>query len=51
MLDGGSLAERIRAELLPIAGDEEAFGRRLREIYGELADCLLANQPWSGRDL
>jgi glutathione synthase/RimK-type ligase-like ATP-grasp enzyme/gamma-glutamyl:cysteine ligase YbdK (ATP-grasp superfamily) len=45
----GSLAERIRGVLEPVEADESALRDRLREVYGELADCLVRNEPWSGR--
>jgi hypothetical protein len=49
IIESGSLAERIRATLAPIASDEHAFRARLRQVYTELADCLEHNEPWSGR--
>jgi glutathione synthase/RimK-type ligase-like ATP-grasp enzyme/gamma-glutamyl:cysteine ligase YbdK (ATP-grasp superfamily) len=45
----GTLSERIRARLEPHAGSGESLRRALREVYGELADCLVDNRPWSGR--
>jgi glutathione synthase/RimK-type ligase-like ATP-grasp enzyme/gamma-glutamyl:cysteine ligase YbdK (ATP-grasp superfamily) len=49
IIESGSLAERIRATLAPMASDEPAFRARLRQVYTELADCLEHNEPWSGR--
>jgi glutamate---cysteine ligase / carboxylate-amine ligase len=45
----GSLAERIRARLQPFAGSGAVFRAELRSVYGELAECLVSNQPWAGR--
>jgi glutathione synthase/RimK-type ligase-like ATP-grasp enzyme/gamma-glutamyl:cysteine ligase YbdK (ATP-grasp superfamily) len=45
----GTLSERIRARLEPFAGSGEPFAAELRNVYGELAACLVANEPWSGR--
>ncbi|MBR9988218.1 MAG: RimK-like ATPgrasp N-terminal domain-containing protein [Gemmatimonadetes bacterium] len=45
----GSLSERIRARLEPHALSETALRRALREVYRELADCLISNEPWHGR--
>ncbi|HSK17573.1 MAG TPA: glutamate-cysteine ligase family protein [Longimicrobiales bacterium] len=47
----GTLSERIRARLEPHAESETALRRALREVYRELADCLLSNEPWQGRSL
>jgi glutathione synthase/RimK-type ligase-like ATP-grasp enzyme/gamma-glutamyl:cysteine ligase YbdK (ATP-grasp superfamily) len=47
----GTLSERIRARLEPHAQSETALRRALREVYRELADCLLSNEPWQGRSL
>ncbi len=44
-LAGGSLSERIAARIAPVrtrSGRRDAIVR----IYGELADCLVANRPW-----
>jgi glutathione synthase/RimK-type ligase-like ATP-grasp enzyme/gamma-glutamyl:cysteine ligase YbdK (ATP-grasp superfamily) len=49
VVEQGPLSERIRAALLPHAGDEAAFAAALRRVYAELADCLVANEPWRGR--
>lgn len=49
MIASGTLSERIRDVLLPAASDEERFTETARRIYIELADCLDANEPWSGR--
>ena len=49
IIEQGSLAERIRARLLPLAGDDAAFRTELRTVWGELADCLVRNEPWAGR--
>jgi glutathione synthase/RimK-type ligase-like ATP-grasp enzyme/gamma-glutamyl:cysteine ligase YbdK (ATP-grasp superfamily) len=51
IIEHGSLAERIRARLQPHAGSAGAMNAALREVYGELADCLERNQPWPGRQL
>jgi glutathione synthase/RimK-type ligase-like ATP-grasp enzyme/gamma-glutamyl:cysteine ligase YbdK (ATP-grasp superfamily) len=45
----GTLSERIRARLEPLAGSGEPFMAGLREVYTELAACLVSNEPWSGR--
>jgi glutathione synthase/RimK-type ligase-like ATP-grasp enzyme/gamma-glutamyl:cysteine ligase YbdK (ATP-grasp superfamily) len=45
----GTLSERIRARLEPLAGSGEPFMAGLREVYAELAACLVSNEPWSGR--
>ncbi|MGH7448252.1 MAG: hypothetical protein ACRELT_11865, partial [Longimicrobiales bacterium] len=47
----GSLSERIRARLEPHAQSETALRRALREVYRELSDCLLSNEPWQGRNV
>jgi glutamate---cysteine ligase / carboxylate-amine ligase len=49
ILEDGTLSERIRARLEPHAGSDEAFRSELREVYRELADCLVSNEPWSAR--
>ena len=46
----GTLSERIRARLEPHVQSETALRRALREVYRELADCLLSNEPWHGRE-
>lgn len=51
IIHSGTLAERIRAALLPAVTDEERFTETARRVYIELADCLDANEPWSGRGL
>ena len=51
LIDSGSLSERIVAQLRPLEEDEDAFTEAARRIYIELADCLLDNEPWSGRGL
>ena len=51
LIASGSLAERLRAVLSPLVGDDDAFTEAARGIYIELADCLLDNEPWSGRGL
>ncbi|HEX5727396.1 MAG TPA: glutamate-cysteine ligase family protein [Longimicrobiaceae bacterium] len=52
MIEAGTLAERIRAALLPHAeGSDEAFTEAARRIYIELMDCLEANEPWARRAL
>jgi glutathione synthase/RimK-type ligase-like ATP-grasp enzyme/gamma-glutamyl:cysteine ligase YbdK (ATP-grasp superfamily) len=45
----GTLSERIRARLEPFAGSDNAFRDALRGVYSELADCLVSNEPWTGR--
>jgi glutathione synthase/RimK-type ligase-like ATP-grasp enzyme/gamma-glutamyl:cysteine ligase YbdK (ATP-grasp superfamily) len=45
----GSLSERIRARLAPHASSPDRFAAELRRVYGELADCLIRNEPWTGR--
>jgi glutamate--cysteine ligase len=49
ILDSGNLSEAIRRQLRPLEADRTAFEVRLHTIYNELADCLVANQPWEGR--
>jgi gamma-glutamyl:cysteine ligase YbdK (ATP-grasp superfamily) len=49
IIANGTLSERIRARLEPHAQSETALRRALRDVYRELADCLLSNEPWSGR--
>lgn len=49
LIEEGSLAERIAAELAPLVEDEDAFTEKARRVYIELADCLLENRPWPGR--
>jgi glutathione synthase/RimK-type ligase-like ATP-grasp enzyme/gamma-glutamyl:cysteine ligase YbdK (ATP-grasp superfamily) len=52
MIDTGTLSERIRAELAPVAdADDETFTEAARRIYIELIDCLEANEPWARRGL
>jgi glutathione synthase/RimK-type ligase-like ATP-grasp enzyme/gamma-glutamyl:cysteine ligase YbdK (ATP-grasp superfamily) len=52
MIETGSLSERIRAELAPVAeADDERFTEAARRIYIELMDCLEANEPWARRGL
>jgi glutathione synthase/RimK-type ligase-like ATP-grasp enzyme/gamma-glutamyl:cysteine ligase YbdK (ATP-grasp superfamily) len=51
IIEHGSLAERIRARLQPHAGSAGSLNAALREVYGELADCLERNEPWSGRQV
>ncbi|HEX8393831.1 MAG TPA: glutamate-cysteine ligase family protein [Longimicrobium sp.] len=48
----GTLSERIRAELAPVAdADDETFTEAARRIYIELIECLEANEPWARRGL
>ncbi len=50
MIVSGTLSERIRAALERVANaDDETFTEAARRIYIELADCLVANEPWKGR--
>jgi glutathione synthase/RimK-type ligase-like ATP-grasp enzyme/gamma-glutamyl:cysteine ligase YbdK (ATP-grasp superfamily) len=52
MIETGSLSERIRAELAPVAdAEDEVFTEAARRIYIELMDCLEANEPWVRRGL
>ncbi|HEX6041449.1 glutamate-cysteine ligase family protein [Longimicrobium sp.] len=52
MIETGTLSERIRAELAPVAdADDETFTEAARRIYIELIDCLEANEPWARRGL
>jgi hypothetical protein len=48
-IEHGTLSERIRVRLEPHAQSETALRRALRDVYRELADCLLTNEPWHGR--
>jgi gamma-glutamyl:cysteine ligase YbdK (ATP-grasp superfamily) len=45
-LAGGNLSERLRARFAAVSA--ERFEGALRDLYGELADCLAANRPWAG---
>jgi glutathione synthase/RimK-type ligase-like ATP-grasp enzyme/gamma-glutamyl:cysteine ligase YbdK (ATP-grasp superfamily) len=47
----GTLAERIRTRLAPVADSTQDFRAALREVYSELAECLIRNEPWSGRQV
>jgi glutathione synthase/RimK-type ligase-like ATP-grasp enzyme/gamma-glutamyl:cysteine ligase YbdK (ATP-grasp superfamily) len=49
IVEQGTLSERIRARLEPHAGTDDSLRSALREVYTELAECLLANEPWAGR--
>jgi glutathione synthase/RimK-type ligase-like ATP-grasp enzyme/gamma-glutamyl:cysteine ligase YbdK (ATP-grasp superfamily) len=49
IIEQGPLSERIRARLEPHAGSETALRRALREVYRELSECLVSNEPWAGR--
>jgi glutathione synthase/RimK-type ligase-like ATP-grasp enzyme/gamma-glutamyl:cysteine ligase YbdK (ATP-grasp superfamily) len=49
IIEHGSLSERIRARLEPHAAADATLRPALREVYGELADCLERNEPWRGR--
>jgi glutathione synthase/RimK-type ligase-like ATP-grasp enzyme len=52
MIESGTLSERIRAALAPVAhADDETFTEAARRIYIELIDCLEANEPWARRGL
>lgn len=52
VIETGSLAERIRAAVAPVAAEDGSVDRqRLRQLYAELADCLERNEPWAGRAL
>jgi glutathione synthase/RimK-type ligase-like ATP-grasp enzyme/gamma-glutamyl:cysteine ligase YbdK (ATP-grasp superfamily) len=52
MVETGTLSERIRAALAPVAdADDETFTEAARRIYIELIDCLEANEPWARRGL
>ncbi|HYW13146.1 MAG TPA: glutamate-cysteine ligase family protein [Longimicrobium sp.] len=52
MVEAGTLSERIRAALAPVANaDDETFTEAARRIYIELIDCLEANEPWARRGL
>ncbi|HEX6132991.1 MAG TPA: glutamate-cysteine ligase family protein [Longimicrobiales bacterium] len=51
IIQQGTLSERIRARLEPHARSETALRRALREVYRELADCLVSNEPWVGRSV
>jgi glutathione synthase/RimK-type ligase-like ATP-grasp enzyme/gamma-glutamyl:cysteine ligase YbdK (ATP-grasp superfamily) len=52
MVETGTLSERIRAELAPVAdADDDTFTEAARRIYIELIDCLEANEPWARRGL
>lgn len=49
ILERGNLSERISAQLMPYADDEESFVDATRRLYVELSECLRENRPWSGR--
>lgn len=52
MVETGTLSERIRAALAPVAqADDDTFTEAARRIYIELIDCLEANEPWARRGL
>lgn len=52
VIRSGTLSERIRAELAPVAeADDETFIEAARRIYIELIECLEANEPWARRGL
>lgn len=51
IIESGSLAERIRAALEPSVGDAQRFEREMTRIYGELAESLIENVPWQGREI
>ena len=48
-VEHGSLGERLRQRLAPLAEQDEAFTEAARRTWIELADCLLENKPWAGR--
>ncbi|HUE97505.1 MAG TPA: hypothetical protein VMN39_12665, partial [Longimicrobiaceae bacterium] len=49
IVETGTLAERIRAALLPHAGNPGALRKATHLVYGQLAESLVANTPWPGR--
>lgn len=49
MIRTGTLAERIRDALAVHVGDPARLREAAHTLYGELADCLVQNQPWRGR--
>jgi glutathione synthase/RimK-type ligase-like ATP-grasp enzyme/gamma-glutamyl:cysteine ligase YbdK (ATP-grasp superfamily) len=49
IIEEGTLSERIRARLEPHAGSETALRRALKEVYAELGESLVRNEPWAGR--
>jgi glutathione synthase/RimK-type ligase-like ATP-grasp enzyme/gamma-glutamyl:cysteine ligase YbdK (ATP-grasp superfamily) len=49
IIEQGTLSERIRARLEPAGGSAGTMHAALREVYAELADCLISNEPWAGR--
>jgi carboxylate-amine ligase len=49
VIESGTLSERIRARLALYAGDRAELHTETVRVYGELADCLIQNRPWSGR--
>lgn len=51
VLREGSLSERMATFLRPHASDPEALSRATRRLYEDLADCLIENRPWPGRNL
>lgn len=49
IVESGTLSEKIRARLAPHADHADDLRQETRRLYTELADCLEANEPWSGR--
>jgi glutathione synthase/RimK-type ligase-like ATP-grasp enzyme/gamma-glutamyl:cysteine ligase YbdK (ATP-grasp superfamily) len=49
IIQQGSLSERIRARLEPFAASADTMREHVREVYRELARCLVRNEPWAGR--
>ena len=47
ILETGNLSERLRRVLEPHKDDPNRLARVARRVYGELADALIRNEPWS----
>jgi gamma-glutamyl:cysteine ligase YbdK (ATP-grasp superfamily) len=50
IIEAGNLSERMAAVLRPHVRDETEFTDAARRLYVELTQCLLNNEPWSGRE-
>ncbi|CAN5731416.1 hypothetical protein BH23GEM6_BH23GEM6_16100 [soil metagenome] len=49
IIESGSLSEKIRDALAPLAAMPSELLAASRTLYLELADCLEGNEPWRGR--
>ena len=46
----GDPTKKIINDLQPLVDDSDAFTESARRVWIELADCLLDNRPWQGRN-